>query len=117
MALFDLEEILVVVNIRHVVKAQITRTILREQELFGGSNLIEELSQELVLLEAFRYLVAFYWEAFITAVCELLNNATLVHFDDLDWLLSVVDRAYSSSIELALESSLFLFDHLMGQLD
>ena len=67
-ALLDLKEVLIVVWVAHVVETQIAGAVLGEEKLFRGANLVEELGEELVVLEALRDQVAFDRQAFVTIV-------------------------------------------------
>ena len=103
LSFLDLKEILVVVYVCHVIKAKIARTVFREKKFFCGANLIKELRQQLIVLKAFRNLVALDWETLITAVGKLLNDTTLVTFDDSYGLFTVVNRAHTFLVEFSLE--------------
>ena len=44
-ALLDFKEVLVIFDVGHIVEAKITWAVLGKQQLFGSSDLIEELRQ------------------------------------------------------------------------
>ena len=69
------------------------------------------------MLKALGDLVTFNWMTVVAAVGKLLNDATLIQFDYANWLISIVNRADSSCVELALKGSFLLLYHLVGQLE
>eukprot|EP00353_Schmidingerella_taraikaensis_P001457 CAMPEP_0185594784 /NCGR_PEP_ID=MMETSP0434-20130131/76118_1 /TAXON_ID=626734 ORGANISM="Favella taraikaensis, Strain Fe Narragansett Bay" /NCGR_SAMPLE_ID=MMETSP0434 /ASSEMBLY_ACC=CAM_ASM_000379 /LENGTH=139 /DNA_ID=CAMNT_0028222341 /DNA_START=736 /DNA_END=1155 /DNA_ORIENTATION=- len=54
LALLNLEEVLIEIGVAHVIEAEVAGAVLRQQQLFCGANLVEELRQKLVVLEALR---------------------------------------------------------------
>ena len=68
------------------------------------------------MFKALWNLEALNGESLITAISQLLDNATLVHLEDSNRLLTVVNRAHPPLIKLTLKRCLFLFDYFMWQL-
>ena len=67
------------------------------------------------MLEALGDFVALNWEAFVTAVSQLLDDATLIELDDTDRLFPIVYWAHTPRVEFSFKGCFLLFDDFMWQ--
>ena len=117
LAFLDLKEVLIEIRVSHIIKSQVRWEVLRGEKLLCGANLIEKLSEHLIVLKNSWDFETLNSKAFVTAVGKLLDDTALIQLQHSDWLLTVVDMPDSSGIELPLKSSFLLFDDIMWELD
>jgi hypothetical protein len=112
----DLKEVLVVAIIRDVIESEVGREVLREEELFGGTDLVEELGQDLIVRKDLGKLEVLHGEILVSAVRYLLDDSVvLIYAQNFDSLLSVMYTSDSALSELLLECRLFLADVSMRE--
>jgi len=95
-AFFDIEKVQIVIFVGHIIEAKIAGEVFGFEQLFGGANLIVELVQYIEIWKAFWNLITFNWEILVCTISNYLEHTRIVLFENLHWLLSVMNLPHFS---------------------